>query len=121
MIGLSPAVTDLGFIPLAVSSPHIFATALAIWKKEKDLAGGVVLGSCIFNCLGVLGISALYRTVFAPVINNFDLGVMLIAAMAVLPMGSASEKRRQAIGVALLVGYGMYLTQLFGRVAAGSL
>jgi cation:H+ antiporter len=121
MIGLSPAVTDLGFIPLAVSSPHIFGTVLAIWKKEKDLAGGVVLGSCIFNCLGVLGISALYRTVFAPGINNFDLGVMLIAAMAVLPMGSAGEKRRQAIGVALLVGYGMYLTQLFGRVAAGSL
>lgn len=120
MMGVAPAVTTLGLIPLAVSSPHILATVLAIWRKEKDLAGGVVVGSCIFDCLGVLGISSLYRTVFAPGINNFDLGVMLIGTMAVLAMMNAGERKRQAIGVGLLVGYGMYLTQLFARAAAGS-
>jgi hypothetical protein len=46
---------------------------------------------------------------------------MLIGTMAILPMMRAGEKKRQAIGVGLLVGYGMYLTQLFGRVSAGSL
>jgi cation:H+ antiporter len=121
MIGLSHAATALGLIPIAVSAPHIFATTIALWKKEKDLAGGVVIGSCIFNCLGVLGLSALYRPVFAPGVSTFDLGVMLIGTMAILPMMHAGEKKRQAIGVGLLVGYGMYLTQLFGRVSAGSL
>jgi hypothetical protein len=33
----------------------------------------------------------------------------------------ADEKRRRAIGLALLVGYGLYLTQLLGRVSSGSL
>ncbi|KRP32285.1 MAG: hypothetical protein ABS33_02065 [Verrucomicrobia subdivision 6 bacterium BACL9 MAG-120924-bin69] len=121
MMHFSPSFTSLAFIPVAVSSPHIFATLLALWKKEKDLAGGVVIGSCIFNCLGVLGLSGLYRSLFAPGVTNFDMGVLLIGTMALLPMMHAGEKRRQTIGVALLVGYGMYLTQLFGRVVAGSL
>jgi len=121
MVGLSHAATSLGLIPIAVSAPHIFAMTVALWKKEKDLAGGVVIGSCIFNCLGVLGLSALYRPIFAPGVSTFDLGVMLIGTMAILPMMHAGEKKRQAIGVGLLVGYGMYLTQLFGRVSAGSL
>ena len=121
MIGLSHAATCLGLIPIAVSAPHIFGMTAALWKKERDLAGGVVIGSCIFNCLGVLGLSGLYRPVFAPGVSTFDLGVMLIGTMAILPMVHAGEKKRQAIGVGLLVGYGMYLTQLFGRAAASSL
>ncbi len=121
MMGLSNSVTALAFIPIAVSSPQIFGTVMALWNKEKDLAGGVVIGSCIFNCLGVLGLSALYRPVLAPGVSTLDMGVMLIGTMAVLPMMHSGEKRRQAIGVGLLVGYGMYLTHLIGRVAAGSL
>jgi len=44
-----------------------------------------------------------------------DLGVMLIATVAVLPLLKAEARRRQIIGVGLLVGYGLYLTQLLGR------
>jgi hypothetical protein len=44
-----------------------------------------------------------------------DLGVMLIATIAVLPLLQAGTRRRQAIGAGLLVGYGLYLTQLLGR------
>jgi predicted membrane protein len=36
-------------------------------------------------------------------------------------MMKADEKRRRAIGLALLVGYGLYLTQLLGRVSPGNL
>ena len=94
---------------------------MAILRKEKDLAGGIIIGGCIFNCLGVLGFAAFYRPILAPTIGQFDLGIMLLATLAVLPMMKADEKRRRAIGLALLVGYGLYLTQLLGRVSPGSL
>ena len=79
------------------------------------MAGGVVIGACIFNCLGVVGISALFRPLLAPNINQMDLGIMLIATLAVLPLLHAKPKQRQLIGIGLLVAYGLYLTQLLGR------
>jgi len=74
-----------------------------------------VIGACIFNCLGVVGISALLRPLLAPNINQTDLGIMVIATVAVLPLLHAKLKQRQVIGIGLLVAYGLYLTQLLGR------
>ena len=121
MIHLSEPALALAFIPLVASAPKLLALFMAILRKEKDLAGGIIIGGCIFNCLGALGFAAFYRPILAPTIGQFDLGVMLLATLAVLPMMKADEKRRRAIGFALLVGYGLYLTQLLGRVSPGSL
>jgi len=121
MIHLSEPALALAFIPLVASAPKLLALFMAILRKEKDLAGGMIIGGCIFNCLGALGFAAFYRPILAPTIGQFDLGVMLLATLAVLPMMKADEKRRRAIGFALLVGYGLYLTQLLGRVSPGSL
>ena len=115
MVEMTNSALSLAAIPLLASAPELFVLITALAKKEKELAGGVVVGACIFNCLGVLGLSALLRPVLAPNINQMDLGVMLIATIAVLPLLQAGPRRRQAIGAGLLVGYGLYLTQLLGR------
>lgn len=115
MVGMSQSALALAAIPLLASTPELFALISALWKKEPELAGGVVVGACIFNCLGVLGFAALLRPLLAPNVNQMDLGVMLIATVAVLPLLQAEARRRQIIGVGLLVGYGLYLTQLLGR------
>ena len=115
MMGMTQSALALVAVPLLASTPDLVVLISALAKKEKELAGGVVVGACIFNCLGVLGISALLRPLLAPNINQMDLGVMLIATVAVLPLLHAGPRKRQAIGAALLVGYGLYLTQLLGR------
>jgi len=115
MLGMTQSALSLAAIPLLASAPELFILVTALMKKEPELAGGVVVGACIFNCLGVLGLSALLRPLLAPNVNQMDLGVMLIATIAVLPLLQAGPRRRQAIGVGLLVGYGLYLTQLLGR------
>lgn len=115
MTGMTQAALSLAAIPLLATAPDLFVLISALMKKEKELAGGVVVGACIFNCLGVLGFSAFFRPVLAPNVNQMDLGVMLIATVAILPLLQAVPRKRQAIGVALLVGYGLYLTQLLGR------
>ena len=115
MTGMTQAALSLAAIPLLASTPELFVLISALMKKEKELAGGVVVGACIFNCLGVVGISALVRPLLAPNINQTDLGVMVIATIALLPLLHAEPKKRQLIGAGLLVGYGLYLTQLLGR------
>ncbi len=121
MTGISESVLALAFIPLAASAPKLAVMITALMRQEKDLAGGIIIGSCIFNCLGVLGFAAFYHPILAPLVGQFDFGVMLIATLAVLPIMKADEKRRRAIGVALLVGYGLYLAQLLGRIPPGHL
>ncbi|NCW28022.1 MAG: hypothetical protein EBV83_07000, partial [Verrucomicrobia bacterium] len=63
----------------------------------------------------VLGLAGLFRPVLAPNVNQLDLAVMLLATFVVLPLLRADEKQRRSIGVALLVGYGLYLSHLLGR------
>jgi len=115
MTGMSQAALSLAAIPLLATTPELFVLISALMKKEKELAGGVVIGACIFNCLGVVGISALLRPLLAPNINQTDLVIMVIATVAVLPLLHAKLKQRQVIGIGLLVAYGLYLTQLLGR------
>jgi len=115
MTGMTQAALSLAAIPLLAAAPELFVLISALVKKEKDLAGGVVVGACIFNCLGVVGVSALFRPLLAPNINQMDLGIMVIATLAVLPLLHARPKQRQVIGIGMLVGYGLYLIQLLGR------
>lgn len=115
MAGLTQPALSLAAIPLLAATPELFVLISALLKKEKDLAGGVVVGACIFNCLGVVGVAALFRPLLAPNINQMDLGIMVIATLAVLPLLHAKPKQRQLLGIGLLVGYGLYLIELLGR------
>jgi len=58
MFGVSEAVIGLTIVALGTSLPELAAAAASALKKEDDLAIGNILGSNIFNLLGVLGISA---------------------------------------------------------------
>jgi len=120
-LGISQAGLSLAVIPLATSAPELFAVGTALLRGDKNLPGGIVIGGCIFNCLGVLGLAGLFRPLLAPNVNQLDLAVMLLASFMVLPLLQADEKKRRAIGVALLVGYGLYLSHLLGRSFSPSL
>lgn len=121
MLGLSESALALAVIPLATCAPELFILVTAVFRGDKDLAGGMVMGECIFNCLGVLGLAGFYRPLLAPNINQLDLGVMLLATLSVLPLLRAEAKQRKTIGAALLIGYGLYLSHLLGRTAVHSL
>ena len=57
--GVSEAVVGLTVVALGTSLPELAAAANSALKKEDDLTIGNILGSNMFNLLGVLGIAAL--------------------------------------------------------------
>ena len=59
MAGVSDAVIGLTIVALGTSLPELAAAIASALKREDDLVIGNILGSNIFNLLGVLGISAL--------------------------------------------------------------
>ncbi|MEN1727034.1 MAG: calcium/sodium antiporter [Pseudomonadota bacterium] len=59
LLGVSDALIGLTIIAFGTSLPELAAAAACALKKEDDLAIGNILGSNMFNLLGVLGIAAL--------------------------------------------------------------
>jgi len=59
LMGVSEAVIGLTIVALGTSLPELAAAMASAIRKEDDLCIGNILGSNLFNLLGVLGIAAL--------------------------------------------------------------
>ena len=86
--GISPLVVGLTIVAFGTSAPELAVSVGAALKGTTDIAVGNVVGSNIFNVLGILGISAL----IAPLIVNVQLirqevPIMLGASILVMVMG----------------------------------
>ena len=87
--GVSELVIGLTIVAAGTSLPEVAASVIASIKGERDIAIGNVVGSNIFNILGVLGMAALLSPAplpVAPSMMAFDCWVMLAVAFACLPV-----------------------------------
>lgn len=108
-VGVSDAAIGLTLVAVGTSLPELSVSLIAAYRRHADVAIGNVLGSNIFNLLGILGISALLQPL--PVharIVQFDQWVMLGAALVVLVFLSTGRRLTRLEGGALVVGYGLY-------------
>lgn len=86
--GISPLVIGLTVVAFGTSSPELAVSVMSAFKGQADLALGNVVGSNLFNVLFILGISALIvPLVVAQQLVRFDVPVMILASLLVLPMG----------------------------------
>ncbi|WP_376697105.1 calcium/sodium antiporter [Wenzhouxiangella sp. EGI_FJ10305] len=87
LAGVSEAVIGLTVVALGTSLPELAAAAASAYKREDDLAIGNILGSNMFNLLGVLGIAAvIHPMIIEPVLLNRDLLVMFAISALLLLM-----------------------------------
>ena len=89
-LGVSDLVIGLTIIAAGTSLPEVAASLAAAIKGERDMAVGNVVGSCVFNTFGCVGLGAIFSSLagltLAPSLMNFDLWVMLAAFLACLPV-----------------------------------
>ena len=130
--GVSDAVIGLTVVAFGTSLPELAATAVAAARGEGDMAVGNVVGSNIFNSLGIVGVTGLAVPLDvndAPAAGaapgaaatqlggtlNADLCVMLAAAVLLLPLMRTGFRVTRAEGGLLLAGYAGYVAWLFLR------
>ena len=111
-IGVSDAIIGLTIVAIGTSLPELITSIVASYKNESDIAVGNVVGSNIFNILGILGITALIITVNAEGINFIDYGVMFFASLILLPLSKTGFKISRLEGTFLVVGYIAYIYYL---------
>ena len=109
-LGISEAVIGLTMIAIGTSLPELATTVAAAYRKHGDIAMGNVIGSNMFNVLGVMGATALTAPVPVPrMFLHFDLWVMLAASLLLLPLAYRSGRISKRTGTVFVVAYVAYL------------
>jgi cation:H+ antiporter len=112
-LNVSEAVIGLTVVAAGTSMPELATSVAAALRRHPDIAVGNVVGSNIFNILGILGAAATVQPISAPGIGLRDAWVMLAFAIAVLPLFWTDRRLLRWEGVLLLAGYGVYLWVLW--------
>jgi len=121
-MGVSDLVIGLTVVALGTSLPELAATVMSALRNEHDIAIGNVIGSNMFNLLGVLGLPGLIHPapIEAVVLTRdypamFCLTVMLFA----MAYGLRGPRRINRLGGAiLLTTFGAYQTLLYFHTLA---
>ncbi len=109
--GVSEAVVGLTLVAVGTSLPELSISVIATLRRHADVAVGNILGSNIFNLLGILGVSALLQPL--PVharILQFDQWVMLGSSLLLLLFLFTGRQVSRLEGGILLTGYGVYIS-----------
>jgi cation:H+ antiporter len=115
--GMSQMAIGLTIVAVGTSLPELATSLLAAIKRQGDVAIGNIVGSNIFNVLGILGVAALVKPLDAPDLSWVDLGMMVAVSVALLPVvrsGSRISRLEGAVLLAVYVGYTVWLLRQSG-------
>jgi cation:H+ antiporter len=113
VLGVSEAVIGLTVVAVGTSLPEMAATVAAAARGARDIALGNVIGSNIFNVLGILGLTALIAPV--PVdarFMAFDVPVMIAAAVVMALILWRSGSLGRIWGAAFVAAYTAYTVSM---------
>ena len=114
--GISDRIIGVTIVAVGTSIPELVTTVIAALKKENDIAIGNLIGSNIFNILGVLGIAASLREINIddPAIFSFDyfwmLGVALVFGFLIYMFSKQEISRKHGIFLVLIYLFYIYKT-----------
>jgi len=107
---ISEAVIGLTLIAVGTSLPELATTVMAAIRHHTEVALGNVIGSNMFNLLGIMGVTALVGPVRIPSeIIQFDIWVMLGASLLLVPFVFFRWNIGRLWGGALTVLYAAYM------------
>ena len=115
---MSQLAIGLTIVALGTSLPELATSLVAALKRQADVAVGNIVGSNLFNLLGILGVAALVQPINAPELAWLDLGVMLLVSVALLPIVRSGGRISRLEGAALLAVYLGYTAWLISPSGA---
>tara|TARA_R110002126_G_scaffold167330_3_gene315494 strand:+ start:97329 stop:98249 length:921 start_codon:yes stop_codon:yes gene_type:complete len=108
--GLSEAFIGLTIVAVGTSLPELATSVVAAFRRQSEIAIGNVIGSNIFNVLGILGITAVIQPIpVAGRFMTFDLPVMIALSLAITALLLTRPVIGRPTGLVLLAGYVGYV------------
>lgn len=124
---ISEAVIGLTIVAIGTSLPELATSVVSAMRGKSDVAVGNVIGSSIFNILGILGITALVKPfstfeaptaptelAATPMLNFGDHGALVLSVFLLILFAFTGKKLARWEGAVMLLAYGTYMLMLFG-------
>ncbi len=114
-LGVSELVIALTIVAAGTSLPEVVTSIIAAIRGETDIAVGNVVGSNLFNIMGVLGLASLVAPAgieISSAVIGFDIPIMIVIAFACLPVfftGGRISRGEGALFLGYYVAYTLYL------------
>ncbi len=112
LIGISEAVIGLTIVAVGTSMPELATSVVATIKGENDIAIANVVGSNIFNILGILGVAPLIAPIKSAGISMTDMYTMLAVSILLIAFMKPLKINRW-MGAFFLLIYTAYTIYLF--------
>lgn len=114
-LGVSDAAIGLTLVAVGTSLPELATSVMAAIRRHADVAIGNVVGSNIFNILGVFGVAAIFGRLPTPAgFLALDLWIMLGAAALLAPFILARKDVGKFMGLAFVAAYAVYCVVALG-------
>jgi cation:H+ antiporter len=113
LAGLSERVIGLTVVAAGTGAPELATSVVAALRGRTDVAVANMIGSNIFNILGILGVAALLQPLaVAPAIVGSDMWWMLGTALLLFPLMRSGSRLVRAEGAVLVTAYVVYVALL---------
>ena len=133
-LGISETVIGMSIVAIGTSLPELATSLVAATRGKSDVALGNIIGSNIFNILGILGVTALVHpfSVFQDhagdiageamqgagqgIVTGGDIGALVLSLFFLLLFGITAKRIARWEGALLLAGYVLYMGLLFNLI-----
>lgn len=113
---VSDHVIGVTLVAFGTSIPELAASGIAAFRKQTDISLGNLIGSNVFNILGVLGVTAIVCPLEVKThVLQHDFIWMLGVALLLFPIIFFGKKISRFNGLILLICYTTYITLLFWK------
>ena len=110
VLGISEAIIGLTIVAVGTSLPELATSVTAAFRGQREIAIGNVVGSNVFNILGILGLTAIVAPVpvearFLMIDTPIMIGVSLLLTAILFVAGGVSR----LVGLLFLIAYCVYV------------
>jgi cation:H+ antiporter len=115
-LGVSEQLIGVTVVAVGTSLPELVTSLVAALRKQADVSLGNLVGSNVFNLLGILGISAIIKPIEGDhAAFQLDNGAMLLSAALLYPLMRLGERLGRWQGAVLVLFYVGYVLLVLQR------
>lgn len=117
LFNASPSLIGLTIVAIGTSLPELTVSVVALIKRKTGIAVGNIVGSNIFDFLGIIGMTALLRPVATFPSVQFDIFAALGSAFLLFALTFIGRKYilSRLEGLIFITGYILYLIFIIWR------
>lgn len=117
--GVSEATIGLTLVALGTSLPELATAVVAAYRRHSDVALGNVVGSNLFNILGIMGVVPLFGALpVPPAVVGFDFWVMLGTTVVFVGWTVARHSFGRIMAALFLFAYLAYIACHYFGISA---